>query len=104
MVGSSGLHRPAWHVPRMEVGYWVRSSCRRQGYITEAVKAISHMAFEKFRLKRLEIHTDSDNERSMAVALRAGFQLEATLKNYDRHHQTNELIDIAIFVKCPQTL
>ena len=102
MVGSSGLHKAVWHVPRMEVGYWVRSSCRGQGYITEAVQAIiSCMAFVNFQAQRLEIRTDSNNKRSKAVAVRSGFQLEATLKNYDRHHLTNKLIDIDIFVKFP---
>ena len=36
-VGSSGLHRINWSVPRFEIGYWCRSSRAGQGFVTETV-------------------------------------------------------------------
>ena len=30
LVGSSGLHRIDWSVPKFEIGYWIRTSFTRQ--------------------------------------------------------------------------
>ena len=79
-VVATGLHRFDWSVPRFEIGYWVRTSLSGQGYITEAVNGIADMAFSKLNATRLEIRCDSNNQRSAAVALRAGFTLEAKLR------------------------
>jgi Acetyltransferase (GNAT) domain len=45
IVGSSGLHRPDWTVPKMEIGWRGRTSYARQGLVTEAVKAILAVRF-----------------------------------------------------------
>jgi RimJ/RimL family protein N-acetyltransferase len=82
LVGSSGLHQIDWQVRRFEIGYWVRKRFAGQGYITEAVRGITKFAFEVLDARRVEIRCDARNERSQAVARRAGYQLEATL----RHH------------------
>jgi len=99
LIGSSGLHRINWEVPRFEIGYWVRNSFARQGYITEAVNGISDFAFNVLGAKRVEIRCDKLNERSAAVARRAGFEHEATLRKDDRNHLTGALRDTLIFAK-----
>jgi RimJ/RimL family protein N-acetyltransferase len=81
LVGSSGCHPRDWDVPRFEIGYWCRTRFQRQGYITEAVRAIAGFGFETFDAKRIEIRCDARNERSRRVAERAGFRLEAKLVN-----------------------
>jgi RimJ/RimL family protein N-acetyltransferase len=83
-LGGSGLHNIAWDVPRFEIGYWIRTSAVGQGYVTEAVNGIADMAFSKLDAVRLEIRCDARNQRSAAVALRAGFELEARLNNESR--------------------
>lgn len=99
MVGSSGLHRMDWSVPRFEIGYWVRTRYAGQGYITEAVAGITDFAIQQLGAKRLEIRCDAKNERSAAVARRLNFELEGILRNQDRHHLTGELRDTMIFAK-----
>jgi RimJ/RimL family protein N-acetyltransferase len=99
LVGSSGLHRINWDVPRFEIGYWVRTSYGGQGYITEAVRAITAFAFGVLDARRVEIRCDARNERSAAVARRAGYPLEAVLHNDDRHHATGELRDTLVFAQ-----
>ncbi|HEX3721926.1 MAG TPA: GNAT family protein [Nitrolancea sp.] len=81
-VGSSGLHPHDWMVPRFEIGYWCRARFEGQGYISEAVRGISHFAFERLSARRLEIWCDACNERSARVAERTGFQLEGRLRNH----------------------
>ncbi len=78
------MHRIDWDVPRFEIGYWVRTSLQGQGYITEAVNGISKFAFEQLKAERMEIRCDARNERSAAVARRAGYTLEAKLRRESR--------------------
>lgn len=82
LVGGSGLHRIDWDVPRFEIGYFVRRRFAGQGYITEAVRGVTRFAFETLGARRVEIQCDARNERSRRVAERAGFELEATLRNH----------------------
>lgn len=81
VVGSSGLHRIDWQARKFEIGYWVRTSFQRQGYITEAVHAISNYAIHELQANRIEIRCDSRNSRSASVAKRSGFTLEGVLRN-----------------------
>lgn len=99
MVGSSGLHRINWAVPKFEIGYWVRTPYAGQGYITEAVAAITAFVFTTLGGQRVEIRCDAKNERSAAVARRGGFTLEGTLRNEDRCPMSNELRDTLVFAK-----
>ena len=97
IVGGSGLHRMNWDVPSFEIGYWVRTPYAGKGYITEAVRAITAFAFETLKARRVEILCDALNERSAAVARRAGFNHEATLRHDERNHLTGALRDTFIF-------
>ncbi len=97
-LGGSGLHNIDWEVPRFEIGYWIRTSAVGQGYVTEAVNGITAMAFDKLKAVRIEIRCDARNQRSAAVALRAGYTLEARLHNESRAPD-GELRDTLIFVK-----
>ena len=98
IIGGSGLHRIDWNVPKFEIGYWVRTSYAGQGYVTEAVKRITDFAFDTLGARRVEIRCDVKNERSAAVARRAGYPLEATFHCDARDH-FGHLRDTYIFAK-----
>lgn len=98
-VGSSGLHRINWNVPKFEIGYWVRTKFAGNGYITEAVAAITAFAFEHLGAARLEIRCDEKNVRSAAIPPKVGYQLEGILVNDDRDHMTGELRNTLVFAK-----
>ncbi|MFF2479957.1 GNAT family N-acetyltransferase [Paenibacillus sp. NPDC058071] len=80
LIGSSGLHRIDWKARKFEIGYWVRTSYAGQGYITEAVDAITHFAIRELQAMRVEIRCDARNLRSARVAERCGFTLEGVLR------------------------
>jgi RimJ/RimL family protein N-acetyltransferase len=80
-VGSSGLHDIDWDVPKFEIGYWVRTSLSRQGYVSEAVNAITAFCFDNLKARRVQIRMDDRNDKSWRVAERCGFTLEGTLHN-----------------------
>ena len=81
LVGIAGLQNMDWDVPKFEIGYWCRTSFTGNGYITEAVRAITSLAFETLGARRVEIRCDARNLPSAGVAERAGFALEGTLHN-----------------------
>lgn len=65
-----------------EIGYWIDSQYSGNGYMTEAVNAITQYAFDQFKAVRVQICAQLDNQKSIAVAKRCGFIQEAILKNY----------------------
>ncbi|MHA7967589.1 GNAT family N-acetyltransferase [Paenibacillus sp. CAU 1782] len=81
IIGSSGLHRIDWKARKFEIGYWIRTSYAKQGFMTEAVNAIVNFAITELEANRIEIRCDERNERSAHVAQRCGFTLEGTLRN-----------------------
>jgi len=98
LVGSSGLHRIDWAVPRFEIGYWIRTPYAGRGYATEAVLGITAFAQKHLSPRRLEIKMDARNERSRRCAERAGFPLEAVIRN-ERRALDGSLSDCRIYAK-----
>jgi ribosomal-protein-serine acetyltransferase len=62
------------------VGYWLDGGRQGRGVMTAAVTVLSRHAFDVLDLARLEIRTDVENLASRAVAERAGFRYEGTLR------------------------
>lgn len=86
-LGGTGLHTfvPGSH--QAETGYWVIEDRRGSGICTEAVVGLTEVALRTqaaggMGLRRLEIACSADNEPSARVALKAGYQLEATLRQH----------------------
>jgi ribosomal-protein-serine acetyltransferase len=95
-VGSSGLNPLDWDVPSFEIGYWLRTSKVGYGYMTEAVQRITRFAFETLQAERVEIQCNPRNEKSAAVARRAGFIQEGHLRHNARDAE-GRLSDTLIF-------
>lgn len=81
LVGSVGLHRTDWDLPKTEVGYWIRTSETGRGYASEGVRALSDWALQTLGAQRVELVTDELNTGSRAVAGRCGFVLEGVHRN-----------------------
>jgi len=64
-----------------EVGFWGAKEHRGHGYITEAALAASHWAFTQVSIDRVEWRAEVGNTGSRAVAERAGFVVEGTLRS-----------------------
>ncbi|EPH39276.1 GNAT family N-acetyltransferase [Streptomyces aurantiacus] len=78
LLAATSLHHPrggAW-----EIGFWTGREHRGQGYMTEAVQALAHWAFERLGCTRLEWRAEVGNRGSRAVAEKAGFTIEGTLR------------------------
>ncbi|MBI0576992.1 GNAT family N-acetyltransferase [Neobacillus cucumis] len=98
-IGSSGLHRINWTVPKFEIGYWIDTRYSRRGYITEAVQGITEFAFTELKARRVEIRCDTKNTKSRAIPEKLGFTLEGILKNDALSGDGKELRDTCVFAK-----
>jgi RimJ/RimL family protein N-acetyltransferase len=79
VLGGTGLH-PRAHEQMLEIGYWIHVDHVGRGLATEAAAALTRVAFEVSRVRRVEIRCDPLNARSAAVPARLGFRHEATLR------------------------
>lgn len=64
-----------------EIGFWAAKEHRGRGYVTEAVLAVARWAFTELGIDRLEWRAAVGNHASRAVAERAGFTVEGTLRS-----------------------
>lgn len=98
ILGEIGLHRVNWRLPSFEVGYWLRNSAVGQGYVSEAVKAVTKFCFVQLKAKRVEAKCNTENTRSLAVLKKLGFDAEGVLKNTDFHSKT-EHRDLIVYAR-----
>lgn len=101
LVGSVSLFKRVGPGGR-EVGYWIHRDHIGTGFASEAAAMMVRLAFEVDdpvevdQVDRVEIHCDPGNQGSWGVAVKLGFQHEATLKR--RYTNTeDEITDTMIW-------
>lgn len=98
-LGSVNVH---CHADVWAVGYWTVAEHRGRGYALEAVLALARWAFNALKAPRLEWRAEVGNLASWAVARRAGFVLEGTLRAAHVHQDT--VRDVWVSSLLPQEL
>lgn len=80
VIGAVGLH----HIDKLhknaEIGYWLGKNYRKQGIISESVKAVIDFTFKKLRLNKLWGKSMVENEASNALFKKFGFRRVGILK------------------------
>ena len=61
----------------MELDFWLQQSWTKQGFATEAVKAVAEVAFAQPKIERVRILCGAKNHAAGGVARRAGFRERA---------------------------
>lgn len=82
---------------RGEIGYWLSRDAMGQGIMTRAVGVLELYGFDVLGLNRIEIHVDTENLPSQAVARRAGYAREGVLRKFMMLHGAPR--DIVVFAK-----
>ncbi len=85
LLGCIGAHSINFKNQSAELGYWLRASATRNGYMTEAVRLVETELFKQ-GLHRLAILCDVNNQASANVAKRAGYELEGIAKEALFHY------------------
>lgn len=73
VIGSVGFHAPPDPTGRVEVGYHVEPEYRRQGVVTEAIRALFDWAGREHGVSHFRAAIAPDNAASLAVVKRFGF-------------------------------
>jgi len=64
------------------LGYWIGPEFARNGFMSEAVRALVHYAFETLDLSRIEAACLPKNEASRGLLERCGFKYEGVAQSY----------------------
>lgn len=84
-LATVGLNRTRWEHGVTEIGYWAAPWARRQGRMSEAVRAVSVWALRELGMARVELLAVPRNAGSLGVARSAGFSIEGVLRCAHRH-------------------
>lgn len=63
-------------------GYWIGEPYTRQGYMREAIQALTHHAFTRMDLSRMEAACLPENAASRGVLEKCGFKYEGVAQSY----------------------
>lgn len=96
LLGGTGLH-PRLDPGGLEIGYWIRASATRRGFVTESTAAVTRAGFEICGADRVEIRVEPRNEASQGVPRKLGFEEEATLRRRLPGREGGPLRDVTIF-------
>lgn len=97
LLGQIVMWNFDWEIPKIEFGYWLRTSQTGQGYVTEAVNAISRYAFSQFKANRIEIRCEIDNTRAQQVPRNLNFHQDGIFQSSARAVSDYRLTDVIIF-------
>lgn len=79
-IGTCGYHQWQRRHRRAEIGYDLEKASWRQGYATEALRAVLRHGFERMDLNRVEAMVHPENTASVRVLERLGFRKEGLLR------------------------
>jgi ribosomal-protein-alanine N-acetyltransferase len=85
VIGSCGCYHPHRALRSAEIGYELHSDYWRQGIMTEALTAMLDFCYGErffFRLNRVQALTELENQASMRLLQKLGFQEEGVLRAY----------------------
>ena len=69
--------------PIQEIGYWLAKPYRRQGIMSDVIKALSRYCFKKYKeIDTISAHIFDHNDASMATAKKAGFTMIRLIDDY----------------------
>jgi len=83
-VGTCGYHQWQRVHQRAEIGYDLEKASWKQGIMTETLRAMLQYGFEQMKLNRVEALVYVENEASVRLLGRLGFQKEGLLREYCR--------------------
>lgn len=82
-VGFIALGGISYGPARMAfIGYWIVREYANQGIVTKAVSLVTEHAFTDLHLHRIEINVRPENQPSIRVAMKSGFELEGKRSKY----------------------
>lgn len=90
IAGVAGYHGIDWRNRRTSIGYWLAEEYQGEGIMTSTVQALTQIAFDTYKLNRVDIQCGVDNRKSRSIPERLGFHEEGVTRDgeflYDYFH------------------
>ena len=101
-IGGCGLHYRI-SGKGAEIGYWIDERETRQGYATELAAALTRFSLEVQEPSRVVIQAEVENELSLRIPKRLGFQQDGILRrSSERPEELNR--DMVLYSLLPEEL
>lgn len=97
-IGVCTFFEIKWGNESGEIGYWLNPNYAKQGFMTEAVNAVSEEFFNA-GFKRIIIKANPENIASCKVAEKCGFAREGIMRSYDFLPTINKREDVILYAK-----
>lgn len=99
VVGRIAYPAPlcVWAVPMLGISYFLRSSAQGKGYATEATNALIRFAFAVLGARKIEIHCEQNNLKSIGVPTRLNIQKERIQRGTWPATKGNDLAIVHVF-------
>ena len=98
-IGTCSIQAMDLKFAKAEIGYWIRTSFSGNGFMTEAIQALTDYGFTELKLKRIEIRCDTTNKKSRAIPERLGYELESIIENDDMSADGRQPKDTCVYVR-----
>lgn len=95
IAGSIGLDPIKSH--KAEIGYWLAKKYWNHGIMSEALKIVTRLGFEKLKLKRVQAHVFRENKISAIILEKNGYKKEGLLKKY--FYKNNRYSDAYLYAR-----
>lgn len=97
LVGLIGFHFFDKANRKTIIGYWLAKEYTGKGIMSKCVQYLTHDAFTRLELYRVEIHCAVGNGRSSAIPKRLGFTYEGTLRQDEWLY--DHFVDVEVYSK-----
>ncbi len=81
-LGQINVHHVDWDHLRAELGIWVAPAARGRGLARSALRLVAGWLLREASLERVELRTETGNERMLSAARAAGFRYEGVLHGF----------------------
>jgi RimJ/RimL family protein N-acetyltransferase len=83
-VGQLNVHHADWDNARVELGMWLAPQARGRGLAPAALRLVARWLLLEVGFERVQLLTETGNERLLRAAAAAGFQPEGVLHGFLR--------------------
>lgn len=97
-IGLIDIKSIDWTVPKAELGYLIDQQHSGKGIATKALEHVIAMCVAVHRFRKLLCRIHSENEASVRVVKKNGFQLEGTIRK-DYITSSGRLVDLDYYGK-----
>jgi len=97
IIGGVGLDKIDRFQGTASIGYWLGEKYWRQKIMSETVKRVLDFAFNKLKLRRMDVSAYTKNKGSNSLIKKMGFKFEGMRRKSLRVKSTGKIYDVNIY-------